>query len=163
MVRPVIGSIPMIADVQARWVCKVIAGDIQLKGEEERLHAVVEDGEMWREYFKDTSGRIGTLVEAYTYLDDISKMTGTYPDYWNMFKKSPKDFLTAYFAPYNAASYLLNDPQKRDAAMKTLERHSTGAFPSYLGLSWILTLRLLMVDTVVDTLGDIKYKIQTSA
>merc|ERR1712139_205279 len=79
-----------------------------------------------------------------------------------MFKKSPKDFMTAYFAPYNAASYLLNDPEKRDAAMKTLERHSTGTFPSYFGLSWILTLRLLMVDTVVDTLGDIKYKIQTN-
>ena len=51
------------------------------------------------------------MVEGYTYLDQIAHLSNCYPDYWKLFKKSPKSFFTAYFAPYNGCSYLLNDPE----------------------------------------------------
>ena len=54
-VRPIVGSIPGIAEMQARWVCRIISGVVDIPGPNERLKTIEDDRLMWREYFKKTS------------------------------------------------------------------------------------------------------------
>ena len=161
-VRPIVGSIPGIAEMQGRWVCRAIAGHVDIPGPLERLRTMEEDRVMWGEYFRETSQRISTLVEGYTYLDQLAHLSNCYPNYWELFKKNPRGFFTAYFAPYNGCSFLLNDVDKQEEALRTLSRHSSDTI-SPLHLLLIIFLRLILFDTFCDLLGKLKYRIQVSA
>lgn len=159
--RPIIGSIPGLAEMQAQWVAKVWSGKISLANQQERMAAVKEDKRFWSQYFENTSSRLQTLVEGYTYLDDVAKLSNVYPDYWSLFKRNPRGFLTAYFAPYNGCSYRLNEPEMEAAALETLRRHSTNTItPANLALN--LFLRLIWFDWFLDQLSVVKYWFQTA-
>ena len=160
-IRPVVGSIPGLTEMQARWVARVWSKRVNMVGEVERKQAVIKDNEFWSGYFKGTSMRLKTLVEGYIYLDDLAKLNDVYPDYYALLKRNPRGFLTAYFAPYNGCSYLLNDPKHEQNALRTLKRHSKASLsPSHLLL--LLFLRLIWFDWVLDKLSVLKYHIQTS-
>ena len=160
-VRPIIGSIPGISEMQARWVCRVFSGSVSLADQKSRATSVRVDREFWTDFFQDTSQRISTLVDGYTYLDQVAKVSDCYPDYWSLFKRSPRAWMRAYFAPYNGCSYLLNQPEKQDMALKTLSKHSSDTI-NPLHLLFLLFLRLIMFDWILDILGDIKYAFQTN-
>jgi Flavin-binding monooxygenase-like. len=160
-VRPIVGSIPGISEMNARWVCRVISGRVALAEKRERLKAVSEDEKFWFNYFNKTSHRISTLVEGYTYLDDVAKLSECYPDYWSLFKRNPWGALMAYFAPYNGCSYRLNEPEEEERALETLQRHSSDTMNFYIPV-FILFMRLTMFDWFCDLLGNMKYKIQTN-
>ena len=160
-VRPIIGSIPGIAEMQAQWVAKVWSKKIELADKEERCTGVKDDNHFWSQYFQSTSHRLQTLVEGYTYLDDIAKLSKVYPDYWSLFKRSPSGFLTAYFAPYNGCSYRLNEPEMEAMALATLRKHSANTItPMNLAMNFFL--RLIWFDWFLDKLSVVKYWFQTS-
>eukprot|EP00794_Sanderia_malayensis_P008902 gene8902-9853_t len=158
-VRPIVGSIPGIAEMQAQWVTKVWAKKIPLANEGDRLIAVEKDNRFWSEHFKHTSHRIQTLVEGYTYLDDVAKLSNVFPDYWGLLKRNPAGFVTAIFAPYNGCSYRLNEPQHEAKALDTLRKHSQNSL-GQLHLLLILFMRLIWFDWWLDQLAIVKYHIQ---
>ena len=162
LARPVVGSIVGISELQARWSAKVFNNKVPLKSLEERRKDVAEDKAHWMQYFKHCSHRIEGLVEGYTYVDDLARQAQIYPDYWSLFKQSPKDWYLAVFAPYNAATYRLNDPQHRDQALATLNSHKKGTL-SPLHLLLILFLRFIWFDWWLVQLSEVKYYIQTSS
>ena len=160
-VRPIVGSIPGIAEMQAQWVAKVWSKKVEIAREDERISTVKEDAEFWMQYFKSTSHRLQTLVEGYAYLDDVAKISKVYPDYWSLFKRNPNGFFTAYFAPYNGCSFRLNEPDMEAMALETLRRHSKNTItPVNLALN--LLLRLVWFDWFLDQLSVVKYWFQTS-
>ena len=160
-VRPIVGSIPGIAEMNARWVCRTISGRVPMACKVERQRAVYDDQKFWLQYFDKTSHRIGTLVEGYTYLDDIAKLSQCYPDYWSLFKRNPGAAITAYFAPYNGCSYRLNEPEQEELALETLKRHSRDTM-NFWNPFFILFLRIILFDWFCDILGEVKYRIQTN-
>ena len=162
LVRPVIGSLVAISELQARWVAKVFAQKVELKSLEERKKDVEQDKAHWSDYFKHSSQRIEGLVEAYTYSDDIARHAQIYPDYWSLFKRNPKQWMTAYFAPGNAAMYRLNEQGKCDLAINTMTNHNKG-MPGLLQFLLLFLLRLIWFDWWVDHVSTIKYHIQTSS
>ena len=78
-VRPVVGAIPSITEVQSRWVAKVFAQSIPLKPLELRQADVINDSAYWEDYFKDSSQRLEALVEGFIYTDDIARLAGIFP------------------------------------------------------------------------------------
>ena len=94
-VRPVIGSLITIAEVQSFFVSRVFSGKCELPPRDERQREAVQDKLFWEDYFKDYSRRLDTLVEPYTYGDDLAKRCGIFPDYWGLFKRNPRGALTA--------------------------------------------------------------------
>ena len=159
--RPIIGSIPMLSEMQARFICRIISGQVSLVSKPEIKKIVEKDKIFWNNYFKNTSQRISTLVEGYTYLDDLAKLCNCSPDYWALLRRNPKGFFTAIFAPANPCMYTLNDPKKESSALKTLKKHSSDTITP-LNLITIILLRLIMFDWFCDVLGTVKFKIQTS-
>ena len=142
-VRPIVGSIPSIAEIQARWVCRVISGQVELAGFDKRVKVRKKDQMFWNDYFKGTSQRISTLVEGYIYVDDVANISKCYPDYWSLLRSNPKDFFAAYLAPFNGCSFLLNEEAKKEETLKTLKRHSS-QITKQLNLIIIILFRLLL-------------------
>ena len=162
MVRPVIGSIVGVSELQARWAGRVWTNKIQLPSLDERQEIVQRDTKFWSNYFKDTSQRLQGLVEGYIYVDDIAKCAGIYPDYWALLKRNPEHWFIAVFSPYNAASHRLNDPAYEEQSIATLRSHKqTTIGPAHLLL--LLFLRLIWFDWWLNQLSYIKYRIQISS
>ena len=159
--RPVVGSISGMAEIQARWVGKVYNGEFPLPPKTELQKEAEKDKEFWRHYFEHSSHRLSTLVEGYTYMDDIGKRCGLYPDYWELFKTEPGEALMALFAPYCGCSYRLNEPKHRDWALGHLRKHAADTLsPTHLLL--IAFLRLIWFDWWMNVVSALKYRIQVS-
>ena len=101
LVRPIIGSLVTISEIQARFVAKVYSKKISLPLIEMRKETVKKDFVFWSDYFKKSSQRIQGLVEAFTYIDDVAKEAGVYPEYWSLFKRNPRHWSIAFFSPYS--------------------------------------------------------------
>ena len=123
LVRPMVGSLTTIAEMQARFASFVFSGQHNLPPLKERRETVKKDQDFWSNHFKNSSQRIQGLVEGFTYLGDISKLTKVCPDYQSLFKSNPRHWYTASFSPYNACLFRLNEPEHVEKSMETLKRH----------------------------------------
>ncbi|KXJ28029.1 Dimethylaniline monooxygenase [N-oxide-forming] 5 [Exaiptasia diaphana] len=74
--RPIVGSIPILAELQAMYVARVFSGLVKLADNGALANETNQDKEFWCNYFKDSSHRLDTLVESYTYLDDLADKAG---------------------------------------------------------------------------------------
>ena len=162
LVRPVVGSLVGISELQARFAAKVYSKNISLPPAEVRKEITQQDFTFWSNHFQNSSQRIQGLVEGFTYIDDIAKNAGIYPDYWSLFKRSPRHWFIAFFSPYNGATYRLNEPEHEGKAIQTMKSHKVATL-SFFQYFLILFLRLILFDFWLNCLSDIKYRIQTSS
>ena len=161
LVRPMVGSIVGISELQARWSAKVFSGHVPLKSLEERRADVANDTAHWQERFKHSSHRIEGLVEVFTYTDDIAKEAGFLPDYWELFKTNLWQWYVAVFAPYDVCMYRLNEPKYREQAIATLNHHRKNTLGVWQ-VMLLLFMRLIWFDWFLSQLSKIKYRIQIS-
>ena len=158
-IRPVIGSMFAIIEMQSRWLAKINSGSIPLKPKAERLNETKIDKIFWQQYFKTTVQPRDKIVEAGIYLTDLSRQARVYPDAWKLFRRNKYDFYVAIMAPYNGALFRLNEEEHRAQAIATLERHRVGT-TSPLHLLLLLFLRITLFDSFLCCLEYIKYKLQ---
>ena len=162
LARPVVGSIVGISELQARFAAKVFSKKVSLPSMEGRTEMVKKDFTFWSNHFKNSSQRIQGLVEAFTYIDDIAKQAGIYPDYWSLFKRNPRHWFIAFFSPYNGATYRLNEPEHEEKAIQTMKSHKKSTLGP-LQYLLIVFLRFILFDWWLNRLSDVKYYIQTSS
>ena len=159
---PVVGSVPGMAELQARWAAKVFSNHVPFKSREARLEETDKDAAFWTNYFKDSSQRLETLVEAYMYVDDIAKQAGVYPDLFGLFKRNPQHWFTATFSPYNGALYRINEPKNEKKAIANLKKHGANTInPIHLLL--LVLLRLIWFDFWLKHLEILKFRIQSAS
>lgn len=113
-VRPVVGGLPPIYEVQSMYIARVLSGKIKLPEKEERDKTINEDLEWYENYFQHTSRRLNGLVDFLLYVNCISRMGEFAPDYKKLFYKNPYKWWKAITAPYNNCRFLLNDDTKID-------------------------------------------------
>ncbi len=71
-------------------------------------------------------------------------------------------WLVAYFTPFNAAMYRLNEPDKLEKSIKTMKSHQkVTVLPVFYLLG--VFLRFIWFDWWLDRIGDVKHQIQTSS
>ena len=160
-VRPVVGAIPSITEVQSRWVAKVFARSVPLKPLELQQADVITDSAYWEDYFKNSSQRLEALVEGFIYIDDIARLAGIFPDYKALLLRNPKGWFTAVFAPYSGATYRLNEPAYEEQALKTMAKHRKHT-TNPIHLLLIAFMRVSGIDRTIARLENVKYTIQTS-
>ena len=160
-VRPVIGSIAAVSEMQSRWVAKVFAQTIPIKPLEQRQADTKQDAQFWENYFKESSQRLVGLVEGLLYGEEIARMAGLYPDYSALLFRNPKGWLTAIFAPFSSSTYRLNEPEHEAQAIRTMAKHQKNTTNS-LHLLWIIFMRFSGIDSTIVLLERVKYSIQTS-
>jgi len=160
-VRPVVGAIPSITEMQSRWVSKVFAKTIPFKSLEDRQADVKIDSQFWENYFKGSSQRLEGLVEGFIYIDQVACLAGVFPDFKALLFRNPKGWFTAIFAPYNGATYRLNEPEHETQAIQTMAKHRKQT-TNPLHLLLIVFMRISGIDWTMVLLEHVKYTIQTS-
>lgn len=118
--RPVVGSIPAIAEVQARCLAAMYAGEIPVPGDRDAV--IARDKAIAMARFQ--SKRLSGLVDMAGYLNELALWLGAQPDYLRLVLDRPWDAVTLLTAPYNGARMWLNDPDKRDDVIDHLKAHS---------------------------------------
>lgn len=147
-VRPVLGSIPAIAEIQSVYVGKIFSKKIKLENRLNRNKTIVQDNNFWQNYFKNTSGRIGTLVNMYIYSEGLAKLSGVNPDYKKLFFKSPKKWWKAITCPYNTSRYLINDETYHNLIFENIKEYE----PEYYNANFIFTYILYFIFLFVRPL-----------
>ena len=160
-IRPVVGSIAQLAEMQSRFVSMVWAGKVKLGSEEELLREIEAEKLKYREFVQTDDARKQSLVEGYDYLDDMARTTGTYPNYEDLWNSSMREWYIAVFAPYNGAMYRLNNQTDRAQALATMEGHMKGSVGP-IQFVMIIFLRVIKFDLILKLLGNVKYSFQVS-
>jgi len=122
-VRPIIGSIPGIAELQSRYVAMVFAGKCRLPGLPARAATIKADAKFWNHHFRFTSLRLAGLVDHFVYCNQLARLIGCYPNFKALFLSSPRRWWRAIIAPWNGCQFWLNDVKQRDRIFETYRRY----------------------------------------
>ncbi len=122
-VRPVVGSIPGIAELQSRYIAKVFAGKCRLPAPTARAATIAADAEFWNHHFRFTSRRLAGLVDHFVYCNQLAKLIVCYPDFLALLRSSPRLWWRAIIAPWNGCQFWLNDLEHRDRIFETYRRY----------------------------------------
>ena len=160
-VRPVVGSIPVVSEIQARWAARVFSNKISLPPTEQRILQTEKDGAFWDNYFKNSSRRNEQLVEGFIYIDDIAKEAKIYPDCYRLFQENKYDWYVSMISPFNSSFYRLNETKHRKSIIRRLQKHREQTI-SPLHLLLLVFLRLIWFDWILKQLEKVKYSFQTS-
>jgi dimethylaniline monooxygenase (N-oxide forming) / hypotaurine monooxygenase len=122
-VRPVIGSIPAIAELQSRYVAMVFAGRRTLPPLAEREHITRVDAAFWNQRFRFTSRRLRGLVDLPYYCDQIARLIGCRPRFWRLLFTAPRTWWWAVSTPWNGCQFWLNDESHHERIFATFARY----------------------------------------
>jgi dimethylaniline monooxygenase (N-oxide forming) len=122
-VRPIVGSIPGIAELQSRYVAEVFSGKCSLPDPSERAATINADTNFWNHHFRFTSMRLAGLVDHFIYCNQLAKLIGCYPDFKALFLSNPRLWWQAIIAPWNGCQFWLNDLAHRDRIVATYLRY----------------------------------------
>jgi dimethylaniline monooxygenase (N-oxide forming) len=122
-VRPVIGSIPAIAELQSRYAAMVFAGKRALPALAERRRVTQEDTAFWNRRFRFTSRRLLGLVDLPFYCDQLARLIGCRPRYWKMLFTAPGTWWWAVSSPWNGCQFWLNDESHHERVFATFARY----------------------------------------
>ncbi|MEN8131331.1 MAG: hypothetical protein ABFS45_14300 [Pseudomonadota bacterium] len=144
LARPALGSIPALAEMQARWVASVYCGRCTLPDPERcDLIAWLDAREQPRRYLDPSP--YGSLCDHEVNATELATEMGIQVRWLRLLVTSPRVFWTALISPWIACKYMLHDrdPDKRAAAIENI-RHELpdAAHPVYL-LVWLFCVALL--------------------
>ena len=160
-IRPVVGSISQLVEMQSRLVTMHISGKVDI-GDREKINDDIKmQKSMYIKFVQTEDMRKQNVVEGYEYLDDVARLLGIYPNFWQLWNSGFREWYIAMFAPYNGATYRLNNLEERKKSLQTLKYHMKGSLgiPQYV---LILFLRFFKFDLMLKMLGKMKYYFQTS-
>lgn len=111
-VRPGLGSIPQLSEMQARVYAKIVAGRIEIPETKEMEQTIVQDAESEEAAFL-SSMRLPPLVNFVEYSSNMAKLVGASIDYRSLFVTSPKLFFRLLLSQYNVKRFYINDKNER--------------------------------------------------
>ncbi|MFZ0547154.1 MAG: NAD(P)-binding domain-containing protein [Candidatus Promineifilaceae bacterium] len=152
--RPVFGSIPALAELQARWVSAVFAGQCQLPSSAEMQQAIEKDHRRHRKLFPAHHYRLPNLVSHFEYSDFILKQLGARPNYLKIFFTDHKRWRVLMAVPWTAFETLLTDPEQGQLAYNNIYKMYTSKqgvkrYSLFKFILVLLTLGFLPIAAVI--------------
>lgn len=122
-VRPAVGAIPPLAELQARWFALVQSGRVALPSETEMRRAI----EYWTHFrshiFRAVKGRLEHLVDYTTFCDELASRIGCKPALADIRRESGRFRRRFIAGPFVAAQYRLVGPHaKPEVARGVIEK-----------------------------------------
>ena len=148
--RPIIGSIPLMTEMQCLWVFRVWAGKVSLPPAQEQRIRQQNLNQRWGQRLPGR-GRMKTLVHPSTYAAHMMK--AAYPDRkpGDVFKKNPLRALRFLTWIPSASMLRAFDPELGGAEFKRLWRQRRQGFLiGWLLPLWVVVGRLLRIENLID-------------
>lgn len=143
-VRPTIGSIPPMSELQARWHAQLLSDNLRLPSGEE-MHRQVESESTRRAiYHGRVFGRLPHLVDYSTYMEDLAELIGCKPRLADFIKR-PRLLYKLYTSAFCGAQYRFRGPHPRPelAAKVIAHAHSHARAVRFLDLALAEAARLV--------------------
>ena len=118
--RPVVGSIPAIAEVQSRCLAAMYAGELPVPGDRDAV--IARDRAASAARFQTT--RLSGLVDLMAYIDELAVWLGVRPDYVQLAIRRPADAAVLWAAPFNGSRLWLHLPERRAEIVAHLREHT---------------------------------------
>jgi thioredoxin reductase len=133
-VRPYLTSIPMLVELQSRYIAKVIAKKVKLPTKNQMLE-LIKEGKMKQIIeFPCDYKRVPFIVDPYDYSNTIANKIGAMPNFTKLFKEDISLWYIAMFRSWNHHVYRLND--KREYAIEQLKKVEYGH--THMGLGMLI-------------------------
>jgi cation diffusion facilitator CzcD-associated flavoprotein CzcO len=107
-IRPYLTSIPMLVELQSRWVSKVITNRVKLPSTTRMLEEIDYDYEKSKKEFPCAYKRI-PIVDPYDYCNMIGKNIDALPNLFNLFFTNNELWRNIMYDSWNHHIYRLND------------------------------------------------------
>lgn len=107
LLRPNVGALPPVAEMQARLFAGVLAGRIQLPPLDEMQALIAQDGKRYTEERPHHFKRLTSLVDYHLFMDELAGMLGVRPRLWTLILE-PRMLFTFVFGPMGCFQYRLN-------------------------------------------------------
>jgi dimethylaniline monooxygenase (N-oxide forming) len=153
-VRPSVGAIPPIAEMQARWFALLCSGRRRLPSVESMRHEANRDGREHRERFPCHSDRLPYLVDFTSYMDDLAARVGCKPRFRELLGR-PRLAYAVYTGPFSAHQYRLRGPHAEPSVVEPVFER----FPQAQALRRVLLqIASLMVCKLLAGVGFGSYR-----
>jgi dimethylaniline monooxygenase (N-oxide forming) len=121
-IRPFLTSIPMITELQSRWISRIISNKSLLPSKENMNKENKIDKLKQKNEFSCSYERLPTIVDPYDYCNIISDKISTNIRITQLLFTNPKLLYMIYFGSWNHHVYRLNDinKEKRENAIKNI-------------------------------------------
>ncbi len=147
-VLPVFGSVPALAELQARWVSSVFAGICKLPSQDEMLLQRDKDFARSKKLFPATYERLPQLVSHFEYADFIMEQLGMRPNMLHLFFSDNKKWRYLMNAPWTPFEMLLKDPEKGLEAYENIKKvyalKKSSPYPSLFIFMVIIIVSMVM-------------------
>ena len=107
-VRPYLTSIPMLVELQSRWVSKIITQKIKLPNDKQMIKEIEDDFENTKKEFPCSYERI-PIVDPYDYCNMIGKNINAMPNLFSLFFTNNELWINIMFNSWNHHIFRLND------------------------------------------------------
>jgi dimethylaniline monooxygenase (N-oxide forming) len=129
-VRPFVGSVPLCAELQARYLALLVSGERSLPPREEMVRDARRHAELDLQQFPTDAGRLAALTDYFRFLETIAGSVGCRPRLPRLFLRHPRTALKVLCGPLTGAQYRLEGPgADPEEARATLRRTATMPWP----------------------------------
>lgn len=147
-IRPFVTGIPMISELQGRWIAQEIDTRNSTLPSRRRMLKIIL-GDQQRQYyeFPRYARKMKTVVNPYDYCDMVAKNIRALPNVWKFLFINPKLFNKLEFHSWNHHIYRLNDPdhQKRMIALDNINLNSSNQTSNHI-------VRISIYSIILSTL-----------
>lgn len=148
-VRPGLGSLPPISEMQARWYAQVISGAVDLPTPAEMRERALAEDMSHRDHYSKISKRLPYLVDYTSYMDEIAGFVGCRPHFKELVLH-PSTMFRLYCGPFITAQYRISGPHaNKDLAFKVINRQPV----AHAGVSLFTFIVFTLLFKLLDGLG----------
>lgn len=153
-VRPYLTSIPMLSELQSRWIASFICGNVKLPNNSVMEYEIQTDITNQEKEFPCASDRLKTIVDPYDYCNLIADNIGANVNMFTTFFSNPALAYMILFDSWNHHIYRLNDKdtEKQKIALENIKNvHSertsikTRWFIYYFLVYYLFCLLLIVI------------------
>lgn len=121
--RPPVGAIPPMAEMQARWFAQLTSGRIRLPEETDMRSHVDRENARRATYFRHVHDRLPHMVDFSTYMDDLAGQIGAKPSVWRLLR-DPRLAYQLHAGPFCGTQFRLFGPHSRFEMAKRVLMHA---------------------------------------
>jgi len=127
-IRPYLTSIPMISEIQTRWIAKIISGACKLPSIEQMKKEIIKDDFNQSKEFPCSYDRLKTIMDPYSYYNMVATKINANPNYIKLFFTDIILFYKLILGSWNHHVYRLNDisKEKQDIAVQNINNIYNG-------------------------------------
>ena len=126
-IRPYLTSIPMLSELQSRWIASFICGNVKLPDIKVMEYEIKNDILKQQKEFPCASERLKTIVDPYDYCNTIADNIGANVNMFSLLFTNPSLFYMVLFDSWNHHVYRLNDKniEKQKIAIENIKNNHT--------------------------------------